>query len=98
MKLLTVLLALLVLVPLSGHAEESGDMVMCPAIWACQPDGSVMPEYSQGPCGRRFAAQCASQRLASDLSLCEDRRSLEREKADLKIRKLERKLRRFRRR
>lgn len=95
MKLLTALLAIFILTPLAAQAEDSGDVIVCPAIWACLEDGSVMPEYQGGPCGQRFAAECASQRIASDLSVCEDRRSVESKKAERKIRKLRRELRRL---
>lgn len=46
----------------------------CPAIYPCA-NGSVLPDFAQGPCGERFAALCAQDKvneLTEDFIGCQE--------------------------
>lgn len=49
------------------------DGIVCAAVWPCADDGSLMPEYSDGPCGLIYSLQCSSfkvKQASYDLQAC----------------------------
>jgi len=56
-------------------ANEDGESQVCAAVWPCDEDGVVRPEFTVGSCGVIYALQCAayqSRQISYDLQVCSD--------------------------
>lgn len=64
------LLTMVVALPSLAIAGDD-DMVICPAVHPCNPDGSVQaPFNAPGVCGMRYAKECMGEKLNTAVKEC----------------------------